>query len=1137
MKKLKLNIQLFADAEVSIKFDNKVTGEGKLKKYAATLQTINSVLSGLNAGATKDLEDGAKTTSEMSKDISKIGKNVGIAFNYGLISRAVSGIKKLGAGFTSLAKQSFDYLENFNLFQVAFNGNYNSAERFINKMTEMYGLDESWLTQTVGKFKQLSNAMGITAETGEKVSKLLTQMSLDISSLYNVDIDRAAATLSSAMAGQTKPIRGVAGGDITQATLQTTLDQLGIDNTVNKLSFAEKRLLIIISLTRQLNASIGDMGRTIESPSNQLRIMNEQWERLTRAVGNVFLPILSQILPYLNAILMVLTEIISSFATFLGFSMGDYDFFENTTSQVENLDTGLKSAGASAKKLKQGLRGFDKLNVITTPSSGGSGGGAGGVGGIGGIDNKLLDAFNKAYEEYQKKLGNVQMKATKIRDAIMDWLGFTKEIDPLTGKVYFKYQGLRTTLRNMWESFKKLSTTGKILVSLGIVAFFTNLYRIAKKLISVLGKTGLGKVLISLVSPVKGLIGYVKTYKSLSGSLLNGIKSGTNAWAKQLSVLDRLKITLLGAAGIYVGLKLVDKGLDDISKQGKITTKSFLELAAGIGTATASGALLGSQFGTWGIVIGGVTGAVIALYKALANYPNEVSRTLDSIKKVVDESNEYVASLKEQYNAIKENTAQQTAIQDAYSSLVSELENIVDVNGKVKKGYEERANFIVTTLNQAYGTEFKIVNGKIKNYKKELQSIKDIIAEKKKQIVLESAEESYRIALENQTKTYKTLQTLREAYNEALDAQKTTQEKLNKAQEDYNKITSGEWGTYGTQTILEYKNKLEDARKELENVNNAVTAAKDAVNNATEAYDSNTEAILNYEGLLVADTKKDAKLIEKYINQITSSYNDGKKNIKLTYDEQKNNALQYYTSVLRTTKENEGKITNEVLTNAESKLNSLKTNLTDMTNSVKGKMGDSLIEAWGTLASTSEKEFSKQFAKLPQDVQKEVVDKMYKKGYKISEELQKGIQAENPKVTVKTEIEQPKNKIKVDVDTSKAKESTSAFWNKLGNAFKKTFNMTIDALHFANGGLPPVGQLFVANEKGPELVGQIGGQSFVANQNQVVDLLDRKLGEAKANPINATFVIQVGDKEIAKQVINDLQDMAKTNGKPIKIGG
>jgi hypothetical protein len=36
---------------------------------------------------------------------------------------------------------------------------------------------------------------------------------------------------------------------------------------------------------------------------------------------------------------------------------------------------------------------------------------------------------------------------------------------------------------------------------------------------------------------------------------------------------------------------------------------------------------------------------------------------------------------------------------------------------------------------------------------------------------------------------------------------------------------------------------------------------------------------------------------------------------------------------------------------------------------------------------------------------------------------------------------------------------------------------------------------------------------------------------------NPTFVIQVGSKEVARTVLTDLQDMAKSNGKPITIQG
>lgn len=187
--------------DVSIRFKNSVTGEKKLEQYSQTLIKINSVLKGLNTGVTKDIEKSSTKTKDLSQNLDNISKKVDTAFNYTAIRNFSRAMSRLTETMASFVKKSFDYLENINLYQVAFDGNYESADRFINKMSEMYGLDESWLTNTVGIFKQLSNAMDVSTETGEKLSTLLTQMSLDISSLYNVDMERASSTLQSALAG------------------------------------------------------------------------------------------------------------------------------------------------------------------------------------------------------------------------------------------------------------------------------------------------------------------------------------------------------------------------------------------------------------------------------------------------------------------------------------------------------------------------------------------------------------------------------------------------------------------------------------------------------------------------------------------------------------------------------------------------------------------------------------------------------------------------------------------------------------------------------------------------------------------------------------------------------------------------
>ena len=111
------------------------------------------------------------------------------------------------------------------------------------------------------------------------------------------------------------------------------------------MSFAEKSLLIIISLTEQLNQVTNDFGKTIESPANQTRILNEQWIRLSRAVGNLFMPIVSKVLPYLNAILMVLTEIINLVAGIFGFNIEDFDYgVAGVADSVLELEEGLSGA-------------------------------------------------------------------------------------------------------------------------------------------------------------------------------------------------------------------------------------------------------------------------------------------------------------------------------------------------------------------------------------------------------------------------------------------------------------------------------------------------------------------------------------------------------------------------------------------------------------------------------------------------------------------------------------------------------------------------------------------------------------------------------------------------------------------------
>ena len=55
---------------------------------------------------------------------------------------------------------------------------------------------------------------------------------------------------------------------------------------------------------------------------------------------------------------------------------------------------------------------------------------------------------------------------------------------------------------------------------------------------------------------------------------------------------------------------------------------------------------------------------------------------------------------------------------------------------------------------------------------------------------------------------------------------------------------------------------------------------------------------------------------------------------------------------------------------------------------------------------------------------------------------------------------------------------------------------------YAEGGMPREGELFIARERGPELVGQIGGQSAVANNDQIVDGIESGVERANRDVVS-----------------------------------
>nr|DAV16639.1 MAG TPA: minor tail protein [Caudoviricetes sp.] len=416
-------------------------------KVGSTTRSMTSSLNGYSASAQR--------ASKSSKGLASVFGS--LYANFFWVKR---GVDKLWKSIET----SMDYVETLNYFDAAFGqvaesavsqwedagaesaeAYYKSfsdrAKQLTSKMTGFsvkddgtlqatgqpsLGIDPEKLMNYQATFGQMASSMGVTAETSLKLSQALTEIGGDLASVKNLDFDKVWNDMASGLAGMSRTLDKY-GVNIRNVNLQQKLNELGIQANITALNQNDKALLRAIILLDSTKYAWGDLATTINQPANQLRLIESNFQNLSRTIGNLFLPMVSKVLPYVNAMVIALQRL----ATWLGNLLG-IDLSKVTSSVAESsFDFGsiadeAEAATEAVNKLQKGIRKFDELDVITTSSGSSSGSG-------GGLDSGLLDdAFSKSFEEYQKAwdeaFANMENKAQDLADKIEKFFAPVKKI-------------------------------------------------------------------------------------------------------------------------------------------------------------------------------------------------------------------------------------------------------------------------------------------------------------------------------------------------------------------------------------------------------------------------------------------------------------------------------------------------------------------------------------------------------------------------------------------------------------------------------------------------------------------------------------------------------------------------------------
>ena len=532
------------------------------------------------------------------------------AISFAAIYRAAA--KLLGI---AIAKSS-QYTEDLNLFTVSMGKYAEEAYNYAQKVSDVMGIDPAEWMRNQGVFNTIITGFGVAGDKAAFMAKNLTQLGYDLASFYNIDFESAMQKVQSGISGELEPLRRL-GYDLSVARLEQERLNLGIDKSVSSMTQAEKSQLRYYAMMTQVTQVQGDMARTLENPANMLRVLRAELEQAARAVGNIFIPILTKVLPIAIAVASALQEIIAAIAALFGVTVKSPkwgDAIGSASAGSGAIADNMDSAAGSAKELKRYLAGFDELNVLPDQNQGGSGSGAGAGGGDLGLNlpgyDFLKNAVTTQIDEWKKKL---EPLVSFVKDNLKEIL----ELIATIGIALLAWK-LSNDFLNGIMALKTLGKNGlsiPLTIAAGVIltaASFSIEFRAIKDAIEdKLNSFNFGEIILSGLG---GTVGAGVIGKGIGQLIFKAFKG--SAVAKAITAGGgTISTGLIGAAigGIVAGIPMFVTGVYDAIMNGLNTLNGLLIPAGSTLAATGIGAIIGTAIGSVGGPVGAAIGALVGL--------------------------------------------------------------------------------------------------------------------------------------------------------------------------------------------------------------------------------------------------------------------------------------------------------------------------------------------------------------------------------------------------------------------------------------------------------------------------------------------------------------------------------------------
>lgn len=743
------------------------------------------------------------------------------------------------------------------------------------------------------------------------------------------------------------------------------------------------------------------------------------------------------------------------------------------------------AAGAAAKELKKTVMGFDELNLLQVDSPKGGGGGA------------STPDYSKMFEEAE-----ISETWKKIADAarpVLEWIGENFE-------TFLAIAGSIGFILSHWE------------VASSVVSFFKNN----------------AALLGGLALTVGGVMIQWDAAKDIQANGLN-LQNGITE--------------LLGAVATTAGAKLVLGALGVSGPWG-------WAIAIGVG------------------IVATITSLALARDEKLRNdfYSSDLGKEFLELQEEVNQNAQINIDLETRINSISNAIDDDTMYKlERANELIDEIFGMDAADNKTQteiNKIKEKINELDSLGLPGVLLSFNEETGHINETKEAIKGVTQALLEQYRvEANKDALVEAYSLQQEagvNLKKNYKTQQRAQqdltkaaEKYNTALERNKQIDLEINELWGQRDLAQSAEEQEYYTQKISELTDeslKNNDVMKEqkatIGECSRAVESANTELKNSIEIYENATEKVNDYEEVMY---------------ELTGEYSESKKethDLGVNTDELRGSIETTTTAIQQFKDEN----FSGTISTLKSNIINTKTGIDNFGTSVN-QFGQRFNEATGKVTGfgTAVKTVNGQLVdgngnaiKLHDSMKKVVeyrvthmgtADAIAEMNAKVAE-LSKQFQDLTKGYSIKVSADITKL-VEMRKELEKAKDAayelagykpamTASQRTKMNElVLSAVYDINMGAVqHYASGGFPDSGSLFVAQEDGPEMVGTINGRTAVANSDQIVQAVSSGVYNAMMAAMSGNggrnndihISLQMGEYELANAVVSALNNQTRRIG-------